>query len=402
MKKPELLAPAGNLEKIKIAFKNGADAVYTGVRRFGLRKYADNLTIEELEYAVTLANKQNKKLYLVLNGLSHDTDINSLKIFLTQLNSINPHGLIIADIGVMTLAKELSSIPLHISTQANITNYRTALLWKEAGAERVVTARELSLKECLIIKEKANIEIEVFIHGSMCSGYSGKCVLSNYTAGRDANRGGCIQNCRHKYTLYNKDFKETDKVHLFNSRDLMCTSLIPDFILNEVSSLKIEGRMKSNMYIANTVRCYRFLIDYCYKQLKDGKKIEPTVINSIESELKKVSNRTFWNGFISEQKIEDSVNLEFNKYFKEVIYVGTVKVIKKNKAIFAEIKSPYKPGEKLECQTDSGAWIEIDTAEALDINGEAVKIVKPNSINQFPYIQGISELAIIRRKIDNQ
>ena len=204
--KPELLAPAGNLEKLKTAFAFGADAVYVGGHVFGLRKYADNFTLNELDAAIQLANKMDKKVYVVLNGFAHNSDLEALETHLKELEKIQPHAFIIADMGVFQLAKRFTTIPLHVSTQAGVTGRYGCQFWLEAGAKRVILAREVSLDDCRGIKSKVPVELEVFVHGAMCASYSGKCVISNYTSARDSNRGGCIQSCRHRRSRHPEDF----------------------------------------------------------------------------------------------------------------------------------------------------------------------------------------------------
>ena len=299
MNKAELLAPAGNMEKLQIAFKFGADAAYIGGKVFGLRKYSDNFTLHEIKQAVKLANSLNKQIYVVLNGFAHNEDFPDLIEHLKALEAIQPHAFIVSDLGVAQMVKQYTSIPLHVSTQASVTNHHACQFWKDQGASRIILAREVSIDNCIDIQEKCPIELEIFVHGAMCASYSGKCTISNISSGRDSNLGGCVQSCRHKYELIDpKTNEHIDAKHIMNAKDLMGIYQIPACIQANIASLKIEGRMKSNLYVANAVQCYREAIDYCYEQIQSNQSIDFTRLEQLENRLKRVSNRDFSTGSV--------------------------------------------------------------------------------------------------------
>ncbi|MSR88730.1 MAG: U32 family peptidase [Candidatus Margulisbacteria bacterium] len=393
MKKPELLAPAGNPEKLKIAYAHGADACYIGGTVFGLRKFADNFSVSEIQAAIDHANTHNKKLYIVLNGFAHNEDIEALKPYLETMEKLHPHGFIISDMGVMQLAKRLTTIDLHTSTQASVTNIYGCELWKNAGAKRIILAREVSIADCKKIKEKLDIELEVFVHGAMCASYSGKCVISNYTSGRDSNRGGCIQSCRHTYDILDETTKTIeDTTHIMNAKDLMAVSLIPQLIESGIDSLKIEGRMKSNLYVANAVSVYRQAIDYYMENTLDQ-------TQKFETELKKVSNRTFSTGGLDHRPAVESIHYDFAGYTKGIDFIGTVKDIHPKKGIILEIKSPFQKTDPLEflCQNGTLRPIQLDTI--WNMADEEIETVNQNTLIRIPANKTIKPYDILRRKI---
>lgn len=276
-KRIELLSPAGNLEKLKIAFLYGADACYIGGRDFSLRANAKNFSIEEIAYACTYAHNLGKKVYVTVNIVFHNEDVNNLKEYLIKLEECNVDAIIVSDPLVIDVVKNNNiNIPLHISTQISSLNYEDVLFWKNMGCERVVLGRETSKEEIKEIIDKTGIEIECFVHGAMCSSYSGRCVLSNYFTGRDANRGGCAQICRWTFPLYDKDKKlvESDTEFTMSTKDLSLIRYIKDMIDIGITSLKVEGRMRSNYYIATVISTYREAIDAYYNNNLTEDKIE--------------------------------------------------------------------------------------------------------------------------------
>lgn len=286
--KPELLAPAGDLERLKIALLYGADAVYIGGSLFGLRANAINFSLEEIEGGVKFAHNLNKKVYVTVNIVLHNKEIKFLVDYLKQLDKIGVDAIIVSDPTVIEIAKKHTNLEIHISTQQSTLNYEAASFLKELGATRIVLGRELSEQEIKEIKEKVDIELEIFIHGAMCASYSGRCVLSNYLTNRDANRGGCSQICRWDFDLKEKQGKEIkgEKSFTFCSKDLSLLSKIPNIIDLGVTSLKIEGRMRSTYYIATVVSIYRKVIDeYC------SNKETFTYNENYERILSRVANR---------------------------------------------------------------------------------------------------------------
>ena len=276
-KRIELLSPAGNLEKLKIAFLYGADACYIGGRDFSLRANAKNFSIEEIRDACTYAHNLGKKVYVTVNIVFHNEDVNNLKEYLIKLEECKVDAIIVSDPLVIDVVKNNNiNIPLHISTQISSLNYEDVLFWKNMGCERVVLGRETSKEEIKEIIDKTGIEIECFVHGAMCSSYSGRCVLSNYFTGRDANRGGCAQICRWTFPLYDKDKKlvESDTEFTMSTKDLSLIRYIKDMIDIGITSLKVEGRMRSNYYIATVISTYREALDAYYNNNLTEDKIE--------------------------------------------------------------------------------------------------------------------------------
>ena len=296
MKKPELLAPAGDLERLKIALLYGADAVYLGGNMFNLRANANNLTEEELKEGVEFAHKLNKKVYITVNISMHDKELVKIKDYLITLDKLNVDAIIITDPAIIPIAKKYTNLTLHLSTQTSSLNKEAIEFWKNEGVERVVLARECTKEDIEDIKKNVDIELEVFIHGAMCASYSGRCVLSNFLTGRDANRGGCSQICRWDFDLYEgNDHLEGEKPFTFCTKDLSMAKYIPDLIKTGADSFKIEGRMRSAYYIATIVRTYRKIIDeYC--QNPDNY----TYNDKYEQTLRRVANRDsitqFFNG----------------------------------------------------------------------------------------------------------
>jgi putative protease len=299
----ELLAPAGNLEKLKTAIIYGADAVYMGGESYSLRAMADNFGDEEMKEALSFAHERGKKVYITINIFPHNADLKGMPEYIKKLRDFGVDAVIISDLGVFSIARQVApDLQVHISTQANNTNYQSALFWHNLGASRVVLARELSLKEIREIREKTpeSLEIEAFVHGSMCMAYSGRCLLSNYMTGRDANRGMCAHPCRYKYHLVEEkrpgeyfEIVEDDRgSYIMNSQDLCMIEYIPEVVESGITSFKIEGRMKSSYYVATVVKAYRQAID-SYLRDKENYKFDPDWM----VELSKASHREFSTGF---------------------------------------------------------------------------------------------------------
>lgn len=328
--KIELLAPAGDFEKLKIAIEYGADAVYFGGELFGLRAAAKNFTIEEIKKGVEFAHSKDKKAYLTLNIFAHNQDIDRLPSYLEQIKDIPLDALIISDPGVMNLVKAyMPNTSIHLSTQANTTNYKSAQFWHQQGVERIVLARELSLKEIMNVhRHVPDLELETFIHGAMCISYSGRCLLSNYMTERDANRGACSHPCRWNYYLVEEQrpgeyipVSEDERgTYFFNSKDLCMIEHIPELIQSGAVSLKIEGRMKSIFYAAVIVGTYRKAIDAYYKNPSEYLYREAWL-----EELKKVSHRNFTTGFYFDQPKSEDQNYATSSYTRDYDFIGLVK-----------------------------------------------------------------------------
>ena len=304
MKTCELLAPAGSLEKLKIAVSYGADAVYFGAKRFSLRAKAGNLSHDELKEAISYAKKHGIKSYVTVNIFARNRDIQELSDFLVYLSEIGPNAIIVSDPGVIYLAKRHApNLPIHLSTQANTLNYESVLFWKNQGIKRVNLARELGLKEITKIREQTpDIELEVFVHGALCISYSGRCMLSLYLTGREANQGLCAHPCRYSYAVQEEKrpgeffpLEEDERgLYIFNSKDLCLIKRIPQLIGAGVDSLKIEGRMKGKLYLATVVRAYRAAIDRAV-----GKKVEGFSMEKLLTELEGITSRGYTENFFS-------------------------------------------------------------------------------------------------------
>lgn len=329
-RKIELLAPAGDLEKLKFACIYGADAVYIGGQIFGLRASAKNFSIKDMEEGIKFAHERGKKVYVTINIIPHNEDLKELPEYLKKLNELKVDAVILSDPGtLMYVRKYAKDLEVHLSTQANNTNYMSANFWYEQGVQRIVMARELSFKEIKEIKENVpeDLELEGFIHGAMCISYSGRCLLSNYMANRDANRGECAHPCRWNYYIVEEKrpgeyipVTEDEKgTYFFNSKDLCMVKHIPEVINSGINSLKIEGRMKSIYYVANTVRVYRKAID---EYLKSPESYE--FDSEWLEELRKVSHRKFTTGFYLNKPTEDDQLYDTSSYIREYDFIGIV------------------------------------------------------------------------------
>lgn len=407
MKKPELLAPAGNLEKLKIALQYGADAVYVGGHVFGLRKYADNFSLSQLKEGLDFAHSLNKCVYVVLNGFAHNDDLTDIEAHLHELEALQPDALIISDMGVFQLAKELTTIPLHVSTQASVTNRHGCQFWKDAGAKRVILAREVSIQDCIAIKSSVDTELEIFVHGAMCASYSGKCVISNYTSGRDSNRGGCVQSCRHSYEIKDTETLEIeDTTHIMNAKDLMGIRQLPSILKAGIESVKVEGRMKSNLYAANIARVYRKAIDAIYDALLDDPNahFSDDFFTPFENDLSLVSNRSFSSGGLDHRPGGSSIAYDFDRYYKDVEYVGTIKELQEKEDFYIDVKSPFCQGDTLTILQPDGSTSSFQATEIESVLGMPVEKTNPNSFVRLPWpdnIGSISPLSIICRPLSD-
>lgn len=378
MRKIELLAPAGNLEKLKVALIYGADAVYLGGKEYSLRAMADNFSIDEISEGVKFAHKLNRKVYAAVNIFPHNEELIGMGNYLKKLQDIGIDGLLISDPGVFTIAKEfVPDMEIHISTQANNVNYMSARFWYEHGAKRIVLARELSLKEIKEIRENTpeDLELEVFVHGAMCISYSGRCLLSNYMTYRDSNRGMCAHPCRYKYYLmeekrpgeYYKVYEDDKGSYIMNSSDLCMINHIPELIQSGVSSLKIEGRMKSSYYVATVVKAYRQAIDEYIKKT-DSYKVKKEWL----SELEKSSHRPFSTGFYF-GKPEKQV-YESSSYIRthEICGLVTDYDEKSNIATIEQRNKIFK-GDTVEILTPNRKNFEITIDNMCDSEGNAIE-----------------------------
>jgi U32 family peptidase len=357
MKRPELLSPAGDLEKLIIAFEYGADAVYASGKEFGLRSFAGNFTDKELEQAVKLAREKGKKIYITVNVFPHNKDIPEIEKHISFLKKIKPDAMIISDLGVFSIARERApEIPVHISVQANNVNFREVEMWKKLGASRIILARELKISEIREIREKAEgIELELFVHGAICMSLSGRCLLSNYLTGRDANMGECAQSCRWSYKLmeekrpgeYLPVIEDCGGTYIFNSKDLCTIEHIPELMEAGIDSFKIEGRMKSSHYVAVTTAVYKKAMD-AYIRAPDKYTFDPLLYE----ELEKVSHRQYFRGFYFDHEPVKQ-HYASSKYEATRKFAGYVKESAGNSAdIF--VRNTFKTGDNLEIFSPSG------------------------------------------------
>lgn len=368
---------------METVFHYGADAAYIGGKFLNLRAFSKNFDNDELEKAVKLAHKLGKKLFVTLNAIPNNSELELLPDYIQYLESIKVDSIIVSDLGVFNLAKQYSHIPITISTQANNTNWASVKMWKELGAKRVILARELSLKEIYEIRQKVpEIELEVFIHGAMCISISGRCLLSNYLTGRDANRGECTQPCRWKYFLmeekrpgeYFKVFEDEKGSYIMNSKDLCTIEFLDKVIETGVDSLKIEGRMKSSYYAGITTKIYREAIDSYFAGTYDKEKIQ-----NWKHELENVSHRPYTSGFYLNKPNYNSQNYETSSYIRNYNYVGIVKEKISNNSYLIDVKNKIKRGETIEIIRAKGEKINLLLSEIINYeNNDIIEEANPN------------------------
>ena len=374
---PELLIPASSLEVLKTAVLFGADAVYIGGEAFGLRAKAKNFSMEDMREGIEFAHAHDVKVYVTANILAHNEDLPGVYEYFKELKEIGPDALIIADPAIFEIAKEVCpKIERHISTQANNTNYGTYLFWHRLGAKRVVSARELSLKEIKEIRAHIpeDMEIETFIHGAMCISYYGRCLLSNYFTGRDANHGACTHPCRWKYAVveetrpgeYMPVYENERGTYIFNSKDLCMIEHIPEIIDAGIDSLKIEGRMKTALYVATVARTYRKAID---DYLKDPKLYEQNMSWYLE-QISNCTYRQFTTGFFFGKPDETTQIYDSNTYVKEYTYLGII-AEKKDGTYRIEQRNKFSVGEKIEIMKPDGRNVEVLVESIMDEQGNA-------------------------------
>lgn len=406
MKKPELLAPAGNMEKLKMALLYGADAVYLGGKAFGLRAFGGNFTNEELAEAVEFAHSLGRKLYVTVNIFPHNSDIAKLPAYLAFLNEIRVDAILVADLGIFMLAKKYApDVELHISTQANNTNWAAVNAWAELGASRVVLAREMSLDEIREIREKCPVELEMFVHGAMCISYSGRCLMSNYLTGRDANRGSCAQPCRWNYALveekrpgqYFPVLEDERGTYIFNSKDMCLLPYLPDVIESGVNSLKIEGRMKSVHYAASVVKAYREAIDSYFAD-PDGFAVRKEWLE----ELDKVSHRAYTTGFYYGRPTEKDQIYGTSSYTQTSDFVGLVLDYDAETGFATvEQRNNMKAGQEIEIFQPKLAGYRQILQEMYDDAGEAIEVAPhPQQVVKIRMDKPVEPYAILRRDID--
>ena len=403
IQKPELLAPAGNMEKLHMALLYGADAVYLGGKMFGLRAFASNFSLAEMDEAVAFAHSLHKKVYVTVNIFAHNEDINNLPDYLRNLQAIGVDALLISDFGVWSVAREIiPEMPLHVSTQANTTNWAAVKAWENLGASRVVLARELSFTEMKEIGNKTEVELEAFVHGAMCISYSGRCWLSSYLTGRDGNRGACAQVCRWEFNLTEKnrpgevyDVAGDDQgTYIMNSKDLCLLPYLPQLMEAGICSFKIEGRMKSAHYAASVVSVYRRAIDACWRDPQHY-----TVKQEWLDELEKVSHRPYTTGFALGKPDATAQVYTTSSYLQTHEFVGLVRDWD-NGRLTVEQRNHMKEGETLEVFCPDGSLRTLVLKEMRNQDGEPIVAAQhPQMVFTCRAAESIPESSILRRKI---
>lgn len=378
--KPELLIPASSLEVLKTAVIFGADAVYIGGEAFGLRAKARNFSMEDMEAGIEFAHTHSVKVYVTANILAHNQDLEGARVYFRELRDLGPDALIISDPGMFLLAREICpEIEIHISTQANNTNYMTYQFWHSQGASRVVSARELSLEEIKEIRKNIpeEMEIESFIHGAMCISYSGRCLLSNYFTGRDANQGSCTHPCRWKYAVveekrpgeYLPVYENERGTYIFNSKDLCMIEHIPELIDAGIDSLKIEGRMKTALYVATVARTYRRAIDDFYS----SPQLYQDNMQWYREEIAKCTYRQFTTGFYFGKPDENTQIYDSNTYINEYIYLGIIEAVGADGMAKITQRNKFGVGEEIEIMKPDGCNLVITVEKMLDSDGNELE-----------------------------
>lgn len=400
MKKIELLAPAGDLARLKVAIEYGADAVYLGGEQFSLRSAAVNFNDDELAEGIRFAHERGKKVYIALNIIPHNRDLESIVSFAEKVQKLGADAVIVSDLGVMELLREhVPNLPIHISTQASVTNYMTVKKFVSDGAERVVLARELSLGEIAEIKEKTGAELEVFCHGAVCMSYSGRCLLSNYLANRDSNMGQCAQPCRWQYYVMEEKrpgmympVVETERgTFVFNAKDMCLIEHIDKLIAAGVDSLKIEGRIKTAYYVATVVKSYRRAIDAYYENSENWYKGEYL------TELKKVSHRKYDTGFFFGRPEEIYSDGSYIRNYD--VIADIVKSAPDEGRLYLSLLNKVTEGETLEVMEPDGDFWYLKAEDLKDENGEPIGTANhATMLFSLKCERNVSPYAFIRRK----
>ena len=406
MRIPELLVPASSLEVLQVAVIFGADAVYIGGEAFGLRAKAKNFSKEDMSEGVRFAHEHGVKVYVTANILAHNQDLEGVRKYFEELREIGPDALIISDPGVYQIAKEVCpEIERHISTQANNTNYGTYQFWYQMGAKRVVTASELSLDEIREIRSRIpeDMEIETFIHGAMCISYSGRCLLSNYLTGRDSNQGACTHPCRWKYSVMEESrpgeyfpvYENERGTFIFNSKDLCMIEHIPDLINAGIDSFKIEGRMKTALYVATVARTYRKAID---DYLKDPALYEENM-SWYQEQISNCTYRQFTTGFFYGKPTQEAQIYDNNTYIKEYTYLGIVGETNEEGKYCISQRNKFSVGEQIEVMKPNGDNIEATVKSIQDEEGNQMESAPhPKQILYIDLGIKLDRYDILRRK----
>lgn len=404
MKKPEILSPAGNIERLEYAIAYGADAVYIGGRNYSLRAKASNFSLEDIKKAVQITHGSGKKLYVTLNIFARNSDLVNLENYVYDLADAGVDAVIVADPGVLSIVKRIApELTIHISTQANVTNSAAAEFWASQGASRAVLARELTAGEIGDIAQNTSIETEIFVHGAMCISYSGRCLMSKFLADRDGNRGDCAHSCRWKYYLVEEkrpgQYHEIDEdgkgTYFFNSKDLSLIGHIPELVNCGIDSIKIEGRMKSTHYVAAITKIYRKAIDR-YLDDPGNYVLDPEWLEEIE----KVSHRHYSTGFFLGDKGEEI--LDYARYEKTHDFVGLVYGYDKARnLVLVEVRNRLSISEPLEVLSPDNLVRDYYISEMIDLDrGAPVEVSHAGFRVGIPSSKPWPEFAVLRRKVE--
>lgn len=403
MNKVELLAPAGNMEKLKMAVLYGANAVYLAGEAYGLRTASDNFSFDEMKEGVDFAHQKGVKVYLTMNIIPHNEDLKNATPFIEKAVNAGIDAVLVSDPGMLSLIKRIApDLSIHISTQANVTNVESVNFWHSTGASRVVLARELSFEEIRQIRAECpeNMELEAFVHGAMCISYSGRCLLSNYMAGRDANKGDCAQPCRWKYHLIEEKrpgeyfpIQEDDRgTFIFNSKDLCMIRHIPELISSGISSLKIEGRVKSSFYVATVVKAYRDAIDAYYTN-----KHAYTFDEKWYEEITKVSNRDFTTGFFFKKPEPEAQNYGTSSYIRNYDFLGIVKGYDNTAGmVIIEQRNRFKIGDLIEVMPPEGPITEFIVNQMYNGDGNSIEVAPHPQMEVRIPMKPLPENSILR------
>jgi putative protease len=403
---PELLAPAGNLERLKIAIAYGADAVYIGGKQFGLRAFADNFDWEDMETGVDYAHKYGRRIYVTLNIFPHNEDFKGMKDYIVSLSKLGVDAVIISDPGVLCLVKDaVPEMEIHLSTQANTVNWMSALFWHNQGVKRIILARELSIGEIKKIRKQSPdaLQLEGFVHGAMCISYSGRCLLSNYLTGRDSNQGACAQPCRWKYYLmeekrpgvYLPVIEDERGSYILNSKDLCMLGHIRELAQAGLDSFKIEGRMKTSHYVATVVQAYRRELD-AYIKDPEGYEFDPKSM----IEISKASHRPFTTGFYFGRPTEEDHEYNSSQYIREYDFIGMVLGYdSEDKTVLVEQRNSFKKGDQVEFMQPNNSSIQYTITHMLDENKELIeRAPHPQMKVYLPIDQPLEKYSLLRRK----
>ena len=398
MNKVELLSPAGDLERLKIAILYGANAVFCGGKQFSLRAKANNFSLQDLKEAVIFANLHNAKVHVTVNIVPEDKDMATLDEYLLSLDSVGVHAIIVSSIYIMKRAKELNcKFEVHVSTQQSIANLKAIEFFKKkANVDRVVLARELNIDEITHVKENSNVPIEAFIHGGMCSSYSGRCTLSNAMANRDANKGGCAHSCRWTYHLYDNNNPIGESNFIIASCDLMSIEYIESLLKANVDSFKIEGRMKSVHYIATVVNAYRRIIDDYY----ENKVLDSKLINYYKKEIKKAENRITYTGFLNKNMKNEALLLNTGVENPTQSFIALVIKEKDNNGYTTiEVRNHFENNCKAEAFSPNGKTINITMKNMIDLDGNEVLVARhPKQVLKIKLKEDLKVNTFIRKR----